>query len=117
MLGEDDFGNRLLVADETPVPHPFTTADELLAITRATGLRISDVMLANEVVRRPEDEVRRDLLAIWQVMQECVERGSRTTGVLPGGLKVRRRAADAAGPARGRVGVRGPRPAEARWSG
>ena len=37
VLGEDDFGNRLLVADETPVPHPFTTADELLAITRATG--------------------------------------------------------------------------------
>ncbi len=94
VLGEDDFGNRLLVADETPVPHPFTTADELLAITRATGLRVSDVMLANEVVRRPEDEVRRDLLAIWRVMQECVERGSRTTGVLPGGLKVRRRAAD-----------------------
>jgi L-serine dehydratase len=94
VLGEDDFGNRLLVADETPVPHPFTTADELLAITRATGLRVSDVMLANEVVRRPEEEVRRDLLAIWRVMQECVERGSRTTGVLPGGLKVRRRAAD-----------------------
>ena len=51
-------------------------------------------MLANEVVRRPEVEVRRDLLAIWRVMQECVERGSRTPGVLPGGLKVRRRAAD-----------------------
>ena len=58
VLDEDDVGNRVLVADETPVPHPFTTADELLAITRATGLRISDVMLANELVRRTEDEVR-----------------------------------------------------------
>ena len=94
VLGEDDLGNPVVVPDDTPVPHPFTTADELLAITRATGLRISDVMLANELVRRSEDDVRRELLAIWQVMQECVERGSRTPGVLPGGLKVRRRAAD-----------------------
>ena len=94
VLGEDDLGNAVIVADETPVPHPFTTADELLAITSATGLRISDVMLANETVRRPEAEVRAELLAIWQVMGECVDRGSRTTGVLPGGLKVRRRAAE-----------------------
>jgi L-serine dehydratase len=94
VLGEDDLGNPAVVADDTPVPHPFTTADELLAIARETGLRISDVMLANEVARRPEEEVRRELLAIWQVMRECVERGSHATGVLPGGLKVRRRAAE-----------------------
>lgn len=94
VLGEDELGHAAIVPDETPVPHPFTTADELLAITRETGLRISDVMLANEVARRPEEEVRRELLAIWQVMRECVDRGSRTTGVLPGGLKVRRRAAE-----------------------
>ena len=80
--------------DETPVPYPFHSGDELLAITRATGLRISDVMLANELVRRSEDEVRSELLAIWQVMRECVDRGSATPGVLPGGLKVRRRAAE-----------------------
>lgn len=94
VLGEDDLGKAAIVPDETPVPHPFTTADELLAITRETGLRISDVMLANEVARRPEDEVRRELLALWQVMRECVDRGSAATGVLPGGLKVRRRAAE-----------------------
>lgn len=94
VLDEDECGNPVVVPDDTPVPHPFTTADELLAITRSTGLRISDVMLANELVRRSEDDVRRELLAIWRVMQECVERGTRTTGVLPGGLKVRRRAAD-----------------------
>ncbi|NYE36741.1 L-serine dehydratase [Nocardioides cavernae] len=94
VLDEDDLGNPVVKADDTPVPYPFTTADELLATTRATGLRISDVMLANELVRRPEDEVRRELLATWQVMRECVDRGSRTPGVLPGGLKVRRRAAD-----------------------
>ncbi|HEV2796129.1 MAG TPA: serine dehydratase beta chain, partial [Nocardioides sp.] len=94
VLGEDDLGNPAVVPDETPVPYPFHSGDELLAITRSTGLRISDVMLANELVRRSEDEVRRELLAIWAVMRECVDRGSRTPGVLPGGLKVRRRAAE-----------------------
>jgi L-serine dehydratase len=94
VLDEDEAGSPVIVADPTPVPHPFTTADELLAITCATGLRISDVMLANETARRPEAEVRAELLAIWQVMRECVDRGSRTSGVLPGGLKVRRRAAE-----------------------
>src|SRR3712207_7750660 len=50
-------------------------------------------MLANELSWRSEAEVRAGLLHVWTVMQECVERGTRTTGVLPGGLKVRRRAA------------------------
>lgn len=93
VLDEDQTGRPVLVADATPVPYPFRTAEELLRCTRETGMRISDVMLANELVRRSEDEVRAGLLHIWSVMQECVERGSRTTGVLPGGLKVRRRAA------------------------
>jgi L-serine dehydratase len=50
-------------------------------------------MLANELAWRTEQDVRAGLLHIWSVMQECVDRGTRTTGVLPGGLKVRRRAA------------------------
>ncbi|MGR7026597.1 L-serine ammonia-lyase [Geodermatophilus sp. URMC 62] len=93
VLDEDDAGAPVLVEDPTPVRHPFRTAEELLAHTRATGLRISDVMLANELSWRSEAEVRSGLLHVWAVMQECVERGTRTTGVLPGGLKVRRRAA------------------------
>jgi L-serine dehydratase len=93
VLVEDAAGNRVLVEDATPVPYPFRTAEELLAHTRRTGLRISDVVLANELCRRSEAEVREGLLHLWSVMQECVERGTRTPGVLPGGLKVRRRAA------------------------
>jgi L-serine dehydratase len=93
VLDEDEAGRPVLVEDPTPVPYPFRTAEELLQRTRETGSRISDVMLANELARRSEEEVRAGLLHIWSVMQECVERGSRTTGVLPGGLKVRRRAA------------------------
>src|ERR671916_962801 len=93
VLDQDDAGHPTLVEDPTPVRYPFRTGEELLARTRETGLRISDVMLANELAWRTEDEVRAGLLHTWSVMQECVERGTRTTGVLPGGLKVRRRAA------------------------
>ncbi|WP_222266522.1 L-serine ammonia-lyase [Modestobacter marinus] len=93
VLDEDDAGNPAIVEDPTPVRYPFHTGEELLARTRETGLRISDVMLANELAWRSEPEVRAGLLHIWSVMQECVERGTRATGVLPGGLKVRRRAA------------------------
>src|SRR5919107_1507032 len=93
VLDEDDAGNPAIIEDPTPVRYPFRTGEELLARTRETGLRISDVMLANELAWRTEAEVRAGLLHIWSVMQECVERGTRTPGVLPGGLKVRRRAA------------------------
>ena len=93
VLDEDEAGNAVIVEDGTPVRYPFHSGEELLARTRETGLRISDVMLANELSWRSEAEVREGLLHVWSVMQECVERGTRTTGVLPGGLKVRRRAA------------------------
>ncbi|GAA2904460.1 hypothetical protein GCM10010472_73480 [Pseudonocardia halophobica] len=73
--------------------YPFTAGDGLLALTRETGLRISDIMLANELSWRSEAEVRTGLLHTWSVMRECVERGTHTSGVLPGGLRVRRRAA------------------------
>jgi L-serine dehydratase len=93
VLDEDDKGNPAIVADRTMVRYPFRTGEELLAQTRETGLRISDVMLANELAWRGEAEIRAGLLHIWSVMQECVARGIQATGVLPGGLKVRRRAA------------------------
>ena len=62
-------------------------------LTTETGLRISELMLANELTWRNEEQIRAGLLRVWSVMQGCVERGTRQTGVLPGGLKVRRRAA------------------------
>jgi L-serine dehydratase len=92
VLGEDEAGQKKIVADATPVSYPFTTGAELLAHARATGLPISGIMLANELARRDKAQVREDLLHIWAVMRECVERGCAATGVLPGGLRVRRRA-------------------------
>ena len=92
VLGEDETGAPQIVPDSTPVPYPFLSGAELLAQARRSGLPISGVMMANEEVRRPAAEVVTGLLAIWQVMQECVRRGCEAEGVLPGGLRVRRRA-------------------------
>ncbi|MDA8068383.1 MAG: L-serine ammonia-lyase [Actinomycetota bacterium] len=75
------------------VPYPFTTAAELLAQTRATGLPISELVLANEMAESPREAIRERILYIWEVMQQCVRRGCSTEGVLPGGLEVPRRAA------------------------
>jgi L-serine dehydratase len=94
VLDEDEIESSDIVADDKqrPVPHPFSTGDELLQRARDTGSSISELMLANELTRRSEEEVRSGLLHIWSVMQECVNRGIQATGTLPGGLNVRRRA-------------------------
>ena len=89
-VSDDD--EPVVVADETAVRYPFRTGDELLVHTAATGLRISDIVMANEMTWRTEEEVRSGLLKIWSVMQECIQAGINTSGVLPGGLKVKRRA-------------------------
>ncbi|GIF20000.1 L-serine dehydratase [Actinoplanes tereljensis] len=73
--------------------HPFATGDDLLAACAQHGMAISEIMRANERAERTEDEIRDGLLDIWAVMRGCVERGLHAPeGVLPGGLKVRRRA-------------------------
>jgi L-serine dehydratase len=75
-----------------PPPYPFTSGAQLLSLCREHGLEMFELVLANERAWAPEAQVRTKLLHIWQVMQGCVERGSRQTGLLPGVLKVRRRA-------------------------
>ena len=92
VLQESEDGEPRLVEDTTPQSFPFTTGDELLGQCEEHGLSISQLMLENEGAWRTETETRDGLLAIWQVMQQCVERGCATEGVLPGGLKVKRRA-------------------------
>ncbi len=78
---------------EDGVPNPFTTAAELLAQCGRRRASISALILENEVIWRTESDVRGRLQAIWQAMQDCVARGCRHEGILPGGLKVKRRAA------------------------
>ena len=78
---------------DVALPYPFDTGAELLAQCNRHGLRISELMLANESVWRSEAETRAALQRIWHVMRACVARGITQEGVLPGGLNVRRRAA------------------------
>ncbi|WP_411374601.1 L-serine ammonia-lyase [Arthrobacter sp. MPF02] len=88
----DAAGADKVVADTTVQPYPFSTGDELLEICRRENMSISDVMLANELVWRSEAELREKLLDLWDVMRECVQNGCNAEGILPGGLKVPRRA-------------------------
>lgn len=74
------------------LPHPFKTAEKLLEICRENNMKIEDVMMANELTWRTEEEIRKGLLNIWRVMKECVVRGCHQDGILPGGLNVKRRA-------------------------
>jgi L-serine dehydratase len=73
-------------------PYPFNSAAELLSLCRENGLELFELVLANERTWKSEQQVRAGVLHLWQVMQSCVERGFHQTGVLPGPLKVRRRA-------------------------
>ncbi|MEU2061555.1 L-serine ammonia-lyase [Streptomyces sp. NPDC013455] len=96
VVDEDAVGADRIKLDDTVLKYPFRTGDELLRLARETGLSISSLMLENERAWRTEAEIRAGLLEIWRVMQACVARGMSREGILPGGLKVRRRAANTA---------------------
>lgn len=92
VLDQDAMASDRIKPDDTRVAFVFRTGDELLAHCRNTGLPVSSVMLANETAWRTETNIRSGLLHIWSVMQMCVANGCAREGVLPGRLKVRRRA-------------------------
>ncbi|WP_018655814.1 L-serine ammonia-lyase [Actinomadura flavalba] len=93
VVDESATGADRVKADDTELPHPFDTGAELLERCAETGLSISGVMLANErAFGRTDAEIRAELLELWRVMRACVERGCESEGLLPGGLKVPRRA-------------------------
>ena len=81
------------VGSDVDLPYPFASGAELLQHCQESGLSISSLMLKNEQCWRGEKQVRAALLNLWRVMRDCVQRGCHTEGILPGGMKVRRRAA------------------------
>jgi L-serine dehydratase len=89
----DGTRHKTIAPDTTVLPHPFHSGAELLARTRELGCDIAGVMRRNERHWRSDAEIDAGLLRRWQVMQDCVARGCAADGVLPGGFKVRRRAA------------------------
>jgi L-serine dehydratase len=93
-VAADGQKQKMLAPDTTVLPYPFHSGDELLAQCKAAGLSIAGLMRRNEQHWRTDAEIDAGLQKIWDVMQACVLRGCRTEGVLPGGFKVKRRAAD-----------------------
>jgi L-serine dehydratase len=83
---------KAIVPDLTPLPFPFRSGDELLALCEREKTSIAGIMRRNEGSWRSDAEIDAGLLRIWHVMQACVKRGCETEGVLPGGYKVKRRA-------------------------
>lgn len=78
---------------ERTVRHDYRTADQLLELCKTQGKSIAELTWENELEWRDAEEIRSELLHIWQVMQDCVQSGiERTETTLPGGLKVTRRA-------------------------
>ena len=90
---EDEMGQNAPGEPGPEVPYPYATAAELLGQAAAAGLTIAELVLANERVLRSDAEITAGLDEIVQAMYACIDRGTRTDGVLPGGLKVNRRAA------------------------
>ena len=74
------------------LPFPINTSEDLLHWCRKTGMSIHEVVMENESAWRSEQETRKGILEIWNVMKECMYRGCHTEGYLPGGLQVKRRA-------------------------
>lgn len=91
-VANDDVAARKVVPDITVLPYPFRSGAELLAQCAQANTSIAQIMRANERTWRTDAEIDRDILRIWAVMQASVQRGCRTEGVLPGGMKVKRRA-------------------------
>ena len=92
-VAADGTRQKAIVPDTTVLPCPFHSGADLLESTQRLGCSIAELMRRNERFWRTDAETDAGLLRIWAVMQACVERGCRTDGVLPGGFKVKRRAA------------------------
>jgi L-serine dehydratase len=92
VVNQDEAAEDRIVADETELPYPFHSGDELLAQCARHNLSIAQLMFANEQAWRSPAEIEAGLDEIWAAMQACVARGIREAGTLPGGLHVARRA-------------------------
>jgi L-serine dehydratase len=105
IVDESAQGTDRIVEDDTRLPYPFLSAVDLLIHCAKHDMSISDLMMKNEKIWRSEAEIRDGLLKIWKVMRACVNSGCTREGILPGGLKVKRRAAELSRKLRGQPGI------------
>ncbi|HEU5165533.1 MAG TPA: L-serine ammonia-lyase [Chitinophagaceae bacterium] len=87
-------GEKKSSAGDIQLPFPINNSSDILHWCMKTGMAINEVVMENENAWRPEKQTREGVLKIWQVMSECIYRGCHTEGILPGGLNVKRRAAE-----------------------
>ncbi len=92
-VAHDGSRQKVIAPDTTLLAHPFHSGTELLALAARHACSIAELMRRNERHWRSDAEIDAGLLRIWTAMQECVVRGCATDGVLPGGFRVKRRAA------------------------
>ncbi|WP_294224240.1 L-serine ammonia-lyase [uncultured Shimia sp.] len=92
ILTEAELAEGKATDEGTPVPYPFKSAVEMLEMAEHSGKTIAEMKKANEVARGCHESLSKGCARIWQVMNDCIDRGLVTDGTLPGGLNVRRRA-------------------------
>jgi len=92
-VAADGSKQKVIAPDATVLPYPFKSGQDLLDLSAKYGISIAEIMRRNEHHWRTDAEIEAGLLKIWDVMQACVQRGCQTEGILPGGFKVKRRAA------------------------
>jgi len=92
VMTEEELAAGKATDEGAPVPYPFKSAAEMLEMAQSSGKTIAGMKRANELSRRPQAELEGGTKRLWQVMNDCIERGLTTDGVLPGGLSVKRRA-------------------------
>ncbi|MEH6813904.1 MAG: L-serine ammonia-lyase, partial [Motiliproteus sp.] len=92
VLCEDEIEQNASDVTGVTIPYPFETGEELLRCGKESGLSIAEMMMANERAIHPQMNVEDGIIKLWQAMEACIERGCRETGVLPGGLGLKRRA-------------------------
>ncbi len=92
IVSENEISHSPQATQET-IPYPFHSAKQLLEYCRQNQCAISDIILTNELTVCSEQQIKQDVLNLWSVMRQCVQRGLTQQGILPGGMKVKRRAA------------------------
>jgi L-serine dehydratase len=92
VLTEEELAEGKATDEGAPVPFPFKSAVEMLDMAKSSGKSIAEMKRANEISRGCADSFAKGTARLWQVMNDCIERGLTTDGILPGGLHVRRRA-------------------------
>lgn len=92
VLTEQELAEGKATDEGAPIPYPFHSAAEMLEMCKSSGKSIAELKIANELSRLPKSDLDAGVSRIWQVMNDCINRGLENDGILPGGLNVRRRA-------------------------